>query len=601
MKTTVGKTLIFLMVFFFIGEIHATTVIMPINQIKAGMKGKGKSVFVQDKVEEFDVEILGVLANVLPKKDIILARLTGKGLENTGVISGMSGSPVYLEGKLIGAIAYSFPFAKEAIAGITPIGEMLSLSLQKEGAKPSFSSQIPFSACLTFEDLLEMNKDLFSPKQTLVSDGQTFFALGLPLYFSGFSSKVFYKAKPFFTSLGLFPVTSGASGQVFDSLSPSPLTLREGDPVGVQLIGGDLNVSAVGTVTHVDGNRILAFGHPLYNLGTVDYAMTKAKVLTIVPSLENSFKLATTEALVGKFSQDRSPGALGELGKMPQLIPLNVRMNGPGSGHIEYKLKIVNDRILSPFFVNLTLASILTSEERSYGNLSLEMEGDVYLDNGLSVHLEDLYSGNFDNSVTSLSGLLTAVVYFLANNEFKELGIHRMDITINASEEVRLSSLERIWMDKYEALPGERIQIKIFSRTFRGESFRQEVEIVTPHLPSGSEFHLIIGDAGSMHQIEMNQYRTRDFVPRNLPQLIRILNNLRKNNRIYFKIVASKPGLFLRGEEMPNLPPTMKSMFSSPRAAASSPTELTKSTLNEYQLPVPYVFRGMAVVPVKIK
>jgi hypothetical protein len=143
--------------------------------------------------------------------------------------------------------------------------------------------------------------------------------------------------------------------------------------------------------------------------------------------------------------------------------------------------------------------------------------------------------------------------------------------------------------------------MKVYSRTFRGESILQTVEISAPSLPSGSEFSLVIGDAESMHQIEMGQYRTAAFVPRSLEQLIRLLSNLRKNNRIYFKIIASKPGLFLKGEEMPNLPPSMKAMFSSSRAAASYPTELNKSTLSEYQLPLPYVFKGAAVVPIKIK
>ena len=127
------------------------------------------------------------------------------------------------------------------------------------------------------------------------------------------------------------------------------------------------------------------------------------------------------------------------------------------------------------------------------------------------------------------------------------------------------------------------------------------MSIEAPPLPAGSEFNLIIADAASVRQVETLQYRTQDFVPRSLGQLIRILNNLRKNNRIYFKLIAAKPGLFVKGEEMPNLPPSMKSLFASPRAAASAPTELTRSTLGEFQLPVPHVFRGMASIPVKIK
>jgi len=229
------------------------------------------------------------------------------------------------------------------------------------------------------------------------------------------------------------------------------------------------------------------------------------------------------------------------------------------------------------------------------------LNSDIFLDNGSSVHLEDMFSGNMGDAAVNLSGLVTAVVFYLTNNEFLDVGIHRIDVNVMAKEEARFSFLERVWLNKYEALPGEVIQIKVFTRTYRGETAEQEVPLVVPNLPAGSEFTLVVGDAASMAQLEISQYRRQDFVPRNLGQLIRLLNSLRKNNRIYFKIIASKPGLFLKGEEMPNLPPSMKAMFSSPRAATSAPTEITRSTLSEYQLPAAYVFKGSAAIPIKIK
>jgi len=592
------------MVFLFcmgVWRAESTIITMPLDQVKAGMKGKVKTAFEENKIEESDAEILGVMYNFQPKKNMILAKLKGRIVDQAGIVMGMSGSPVYIDGKLIGAVAYSFPYSKEAIAGITPIGEMLAISEGEQAPKSSYSLPIPIKNCLTLEELFEIHKNVFSSKTAFLGEGQTFVPLRIPLVFSGVSSKIFEKAKPFFSELGFMPVMSGTSAQSRENLITPDLTLHEGDPIGIQLVGGDLDLSAVGTVTYVDGNKVLAFGHPLYNLGAVDYAMTKVKVITVVPSLESSFKLTTSDILVGKFSQDRTSGALGEIGKMPKLIPLNIKRTGPNQETKEFKLKIVNDKILSPFLVNLSVASLLLSEERAYGDLTLELEGDVYLDNGMSVHLEDFYSGNLDNSTTSLSGLVAAVVYLLTNNEFKDLGIHRIDLNIRPTEQARFCYLERVWLDKYEASPGEKIAIKIYLRSLKEESFLQEVEVSAPNLPSGSEFNLIIGDAASMHQIEMSQYKTQDFIPRSLNQLIRLLNNLRKNNRIYFKIIASKPGLFLKGEEMPNLPQTMKSMFSSPRAAGSAPTELNKSTLSEYQMPVPYVFKGMALIPIKIR
>jgi hypothetical protein len=581
--------------------VEGSVTILPLDQVKPGMKGKGKTVFKENKIEEFDVEILDILYNIAPKRNIILAKLKGSIVDNAGVIQGMSGSPVYVGGKLIGAVAYSFgDFAKEPIAGITPIGEMLSVS-REETPKSSFSPQIPFKVNLSLDELFEINKEFLLPKSSFVSEGQTLAPLSIPLVFSGFSSSAFERAKMFFSAMGFSPVRGGPSGQTPQKISSLDLDLNEGDPVAVQLVRGDMDMSAVGTVTHVDGNKVFAFGHSVYNLGKVDYVMSKARVLTVVPRLSTSFKIASTEALVGSFSQDRIPGLFGEIGKMPKLVPINVQMTDTKGNIKNFKIELVNDKILTPALVNLSLASVLSSEERAIGDLSLDLKGDIYLENGMSVHIEDLFSGSFNVPGTNLSNLLAAVVYFLINNEFKELGVHRIDVSVHASEEAKFSYLEKVWLDKYEALPGERIRIKVYHRTFRGATMLQEVGIIAPHLPSGSEFHLVIGDAASMAQVEMGQYKRGTFQPRSLNQLVRVLNNLRKNNRIYFKIIASKPGLFLKGEEMPNLPPTMKSMFSSPRAAASAPTELNKSTLSEYQLPLRYVFKGAVMIPIKIK
>jgi len=593
--------LVLFLIFLFSGYLEADVSIFPLSQIKAGMKGKGKTVFIGDKIEEFDVEILGVLRNFQPKKDLILAKLRGDIIENAGVIEGMSGSPVYIEGKLVGAVAYSFTtFAKEAIAGITPIKEMLAIS-QKSETRSTFSARIPMKKYLTLDELFGISKDVFYTSSPAIIDGQNLAPLSIPLVFSGFSSSAFERAKPYFRKLGFSPVNIGPSNQALKEMSPSDFTLREGDAVGVELATGDVSMSVIGTVTCIDGNKVLAFGHPLYNLGTVDYGMSKAKVITVIPSLSSSFKIASSDMLVGRFSQDRSSGVFGELEKTPRLIPLNIKMQNAGGETKDFRVKVVRDKILTPFLVNVVVSGLMPLEERSIGDLTIEFSGDVYLENGKNVHLEDLFSGNFDTSITNLSNLLTAVVFFLTNNEFRDLDIHRIDVNMRSSEEVKFSFLEKVWLDKYNVSPGELINIKIFNRNFRGEVELKEGSILAPYLPSGSEFYLILADALSMQNLEMSQYKSQAFVPRSLDQLIRILSNQRKNNRIYCKIIAHKPGLFLKGEEMPNLPPTMKSMFSSPRVAISAPADLNNSTLSQFQIPVPYVFKGVALIPIKIK
>jgi hypothetical protein len=574
--------------------------ILPLDQIKPGMKGIGRTVFKEDKIEEFGVEILGILHNFQPKRNLILAKLQNEVLDRAGVIEGMSGSPVYVDGKLIGAVAYSVGnFAKEAIAGITPISEMLAISPEKSPAS-SFAPRMQVIDHLTLDELFELNQEHFQ-LPLAEAEGRLIKPLSIPLVFSGFSPRVFEKAKANFSRLGFTPIQSGSSAQIRSEISSSEMNLQPGAPVGVQLIKGDIDVSYLGTVTHVDGNKVLAFGHPVFNLGPVDLAMTKARVITVLPSLMISSWLAVSDITVGRFVQDRTSGILGELGRMPKFVPINFKIMDAESGEREFKIQVADDKILTPFLVNLAAASVISSEERGIGDLTLELRGIIYLENGMNVQLEDLFSGNFDMAATDLSGLVTAVVYMLTNNEFRELGIHRIDLNITVAEEVRFAYLEKVWLEKYEAYPGERVRMKVYYRNFRGNTIEEEFPLPIPNLPSGSEFSLVIGDSVSLQSIEFRQYKTTSFVPRSLYQLVRMLNSLRKHNYIYFKIIATKPGLFLRGEEMPNLPPTMKSMFSSPRAASSPPTEITRSTLGEYRHAIPYVFNGLAVIPIKIK
>jgi len=574
--------------------------VLPVNQIEVGMKGKGKTFLQGDQFEEFEVEILGVMHNWQPKRNLILAKLHSDVLDRAGVVEGMSGSPVYIDGKLIGAVSYSLgAFAKEAIAGITPIEEMMAIP-DRTSPESSYAPRMQMRNFITSEDFQELSKAYY-PSQASSVEGHLVKPLSIPLLFSGFSSHVFDEAKPFFSRLGFSPIQSGSSGQIQPKISPAEMSLQAGEPVAVQLIKGDMDMAAVGTVTHVEGNKVLAFGHPFYNLGAVDFAMTKAKIMAVLPSLERSFVLSASDRTVGRFVQDRNSGVFGELGKLPRYIPINANLLTADGETKEFKVQIADDKLFTPLLVNLVVSSLVLSEERNFGDLSLELKGTIYLDDAPPVQLQDLFSGNLDMAATDLSGIVAAVVYYLSNNEFKELGIHRIDLNIGIAEELRFATLEKIWLGKYEAKPGEIIPMKVYYRNFRGETIVDELSLPAPNLPPGSEFSLVVGDAASIQSIEVSQYRTSGFVPRSLVQLIRLLNSLRKRNYIYFKIIAAKPGLFLRGEELPNLPPTMKSMFSSPRAASTPPVEITRSTLGEYRHGIPYVFSGLAVIPLKIK
>ncbi len=583
------------------GVSRATELIMPVNQIKVGMKGKGKSVFQGTTQEEFDVEILGILANnVGPKKNLILARLQSERLDRVGVAQGMSGSPVYIDGKLVGAVSYSFAFATEPIAAITPIEEMLAIDRQ-ETSRSFYSEPRPIQKYLSLDELFAIHKDVFSVMEPAVYGDRILTPMKIPLVFTGFSEKAFEKNRSTFSRMGFSPVSGDLQVRSQEGIPQVEKGLRAGDAVGLQLVTGDLVVEATGTVTYVDGNKVLAFGHPMFNLGDVDYAMAQARVISVLPSLNVPQKLAVSTIQVGRFVQDRSTGVLGELGQPPRMIPINIDMLKSETDVASFKVNVVEDKILTPFMLNTAVGSLLMSEERAIGDLSLEFRGTIYLDNGGSIEMEDLFSGNFDSAIGSCANLITSVAFFLTNNGFRDLSIHRVDLQFAATEDVRMAYLEKVLLDKYDVVPGELIQLKIYVRSFGGGIQVQEGVFPAPALPSGSEFYLIVSDTANLAQYERTQYRTAGIIPRSLDQMVRMLGNLRKNNRIYIKIVAEKPGLFLKGEEMPNLPPSMKSMFSSSRAASSAPTDLSRSTLYQVQVRVPYVFQGATVIPVKIK
>ncbi len=579
--------------------------IMPLDQVKVGMKGKGRTVFVGTEIEEFDVEILGVLNNSAPKRNAIIARLRGRNLEQSGVLQGMSGSPVYIDGKLIGAVAFGFPYAKEPIAGITPIGEMLAIAAEKPRTTSPAPAKFPWATRLSLGDLLGIFQERLASPVSFESDGRTARALPMPLFFSGFSSRILDQARPFFDRLGFRLIPSAVSaGSQLAGLSPlAELSVKEGDPLAIQLVAGDLDMSAIGTTTYVDGSRVYAFGHPLYNLGSVEYGMSKASIITVVPALDNSFKLGSVGDPIGTILQDRTAGAYGEIGRVPRLVPVNLTLTPETGPAKEFRYKVAKDTLLTPLLLNMSIAAVLDAEDRALGDLSLELRGDIYLDTtpGQIVDIEDMFSGNLGSAVAGLSGMVTSIVYYLTSNEFQELGIQKIDLQVRSAERPRTASLERVWLDRYEAAPGETIRIKLFIKSLRGESQVEEIPFLTPRLPAGSEFQLVVADTTSMQQVELGQYRAGGIVPRSLEQLVRLLNSLRKSNRVYFKLIGARSGLFLRGEELPNLPPAMKSLFASPRASGSAPAEINVSTLSEYQLPVPYVFQGLAVIPLKIR
>lgn len=585
------KFLIIIFLFILFSNLFPSTPIFPLKDVKAGLKGKGKTVFQGKTTEEFDVEVLGILKNPIPGKNIVIARLEGDIIKKTNVIQGMSGSPVYIDNKFLGTVSYAFPWSTEPIAGITPAEDLLSIPKTQPIPSPS-RSYFPFKKSLTLSEI-EKLASLLNVSSSLKG---VFHEIPVLTNFTGSSSVV----KSLFSLIGFssafLPVDRGEKpkGRFF-----------EGDPIAVQLIRGDWDLSAVGTVSYVDGDSFYAFGHPLFNLGPVDFPVAKAEIITVVPNLEASFKLAAIGESVGRLIQDRYSGIYGKIGEAPILIPMKIEIEKGKSGKRELKFDVVNHRFLSPILILLSIYNSLLSEflgnelgeTNFHGDVSISLDGEVIISEGRNIKIEDYFSG--ESALFDTSLLPTAVVYYLLNNEFESVKIQDIKLKISLLENVDSVNIERVWVEGNEVEANKNVNIKVFLKTWRGKERVEDVSLPVPKLRPGQLLEVVVADAESMYNLEIKEYKG-GVMPGTMEQLIRALNNLRKNNRIYFKIRIPAEASFLKGEEISTVPLFFKSVIGSPRVS-SSPVSVFSSTLKEYQYPIDKVVKGFKVIKLKIK
>ncbi|PYQ18731.1 MAG: hypothetical protein DMF81_24025, partial [Acidobacteria bacterium] len=365
--------------------------ILPLDQVKPGMLGVGRTVFEGTRIEEFKVQVIGVLENIGPKQSLILARLDGGPLEKAGVIAGMSGSPVFIDGKLVGAVSYGFPFSKETICGITPIGEMIEDTStdapRAASARFRTASLGPgphaLAAPLDRASLMAAIQRPLASVPLVGAAGQlppalaaeSLRPLSLPLVF-------FEWARGVFAGLGFTPVMgAGSVGK-----PPVPLPdLQPGGAVGVSLVEGDMDLSVTGTITHIDGERVYAFGHPFYNLGPTQFPMRKAYVYSVFPSLYQSWKISSPADPVGTIEQDRGTAIAGRLGKTPRMIPVSVRISTSRGQDRRYSFRMVDDELFSPVLAYVSLASVLQANERAFGTSTIQVDAKLTLAGGREV------------------------------------------------------------------------------------------------------------------------------------------------------------------------------------------------------------------------
>jgi hypothetical protein len=574
-----------------------------IEDLRPGMKGVGKTCFQGDKPEEFQAEILGVLHGVNPGSSAVLARLSGGILDKTGVFEGMSGSPVFVDGKLLGAVAFSFSFAKEAIGGITPIQEMVNAF---EGTDSSSVTRIALKKSMLWNyRVAPLQSPDFPKLQQSVSvfGGHALIPIATPLSLSGLDARTVQMFAPQLRALGMSFLQGVGRASLQSNAKatkePEKAPLEPGSNVVVSLVRGDLDVSAGGTVTYVDGNRLFAFGHNMFQLGFTELPMHKARSIIVFPSLESSFKILETGELAGTIRQDRGAGIMGIIGEIPRMIPLKIQLAGSRGIKKEFKYELARDSFLTPLLINMAVYNTIISSERAQGFVTLKITGKINIRNEQPIEINSRFSS--DSSAANSTSLAVAVpVNYLMAAGYRNLDIARIDLEISAQESDQSAILDSIRISRSEVKAGETLNLEISYTKANGEMMQDSYPVKIPENITPGGVNLMVVDGTEL--MSLDEQEEGDFlIPRDLTQLIRFINNIRKNDHLYLRLYRRAPGLAIKGEGLPGLPPSMLSIIRSERKTGAL-IQIGTSTLLEYELPTTeYMASGMKILPLTVK
>jgi hypothetical protein len=592
--------------------LRAATPQMSITEIRPGMVGIGRTVFDGTHVEEFKVNVLGVIENVIgTRRNLILARLEGGPLATTGVIAGMSGSPVYIDGRLIGAVSYALgSFSKEAIAGITPIEEMTDATSFAAARPPGARVKVEFpltrdGLVASFRKALNWNRPFAERPDDAQFVGSTSAAgvrarevatllrpIATPLTMSGFDADVVDMLSAAFRDQGFVPMAGGGGMRAGEMPFDGPL--KPGDAIGVTFVSGDLELGATGTVTHIDGDRVYAFGHPMYNLGPTQFPMTRAYVYTLLPSLFSSSKLSSTGDVIGTFTQDRPTAIAGRLGAAPRLLPVTLTLDAERGGSRTFKFNVVRDQLFTPLMTYTALVNTLGSYERQFGISTYAVRGTVRMKKYDPITFDNLFSG--DNASSSASAYVVAPLTSLINNDYEEVDLESLDLSVKSTEEPKTATLQRVWIDEPRPRAGRTVPLKIALRTYRGEDLIRTVPITIPANASGS-LAVMVSDGARLGLAEQREARLPQ--PRNIAQLVRALNKVRRNDVLYVKLLGSEPGAVVNGELLSSLPPSVLAVLEADRSGGNF-NPLHSATLGEWEVPTDHAVAGVRTLTIQV-
>ena len=570
--------------------------IMPVSQIHPGMRGVAYTVFEGVKPEPMDVEVLGVLHNANgPKGDVILIRLHGSKVEYTGVVAGMSGSPVYLDGKLAGALAFRIgEFSKEPIAGVTPIAEMLEINaLDKSPAEETAATKAAISNAagktaapgdaVTFSGSTQDFANVLKPIET-------------PLVFNGFSEEAVRTFAPEFASAGIVPVMG--AGSVTDEKQPDPL--EPGSAVSAILVRGDMDIAATCTVTYMDPQHLLACGHPLLQFGAVDLPMNKAQVLATLPSPLNAFKIVNTTEEAGVFVQDRHTGILGVFNKEPDMIPVTLNIHG-GAGTKQFHYEVLNNPRLSPVAIMATVYNALHGVNEYGEEITYRLSGSVNVKGFPEVLLKNMFTPSENGQPAAMAAALSLGERFgrIYDNPYSAPAVESVKLDFDLVRERRWARLESARTDVTEARPGDEITVETVLAPYRGERSVRQIPVKIPTSASKGTLRILVSDGETLDRVSrMNPAFARKL---DLASTIALLNKEHANNRIYVSLLEADPEARIADKVMPTLPISVMNVMDGMRGNQEMIVSGESNVDETATPPLDYVVNGAQLLTVTVK
>ena len=517
--------------------------ILPLSQVRPGMQGYAYTIFAGDQVEKFDLEVLGVLDNFLgPRQSIILVQLKGPKVEHTGVVAGMSGSPVYLDGKLAGALSLKLGvFTKEPIAGVTPIEDVLNPSAQNSSAQASTQ---------------QLSVPSESATRTGLPSGSALSPIETPLVFSGFQPAAIQQFANQLQGYGMVAAQGGTAAP-----RPEDAHLAPGDMAGMVLVQGDASINSACTVTAVRADRVYLCGHPFLSLGDVQLPMARSRVVTTLSSDLASTKIVNVGGSIGTITGDHLTAVTGKLGAPPPMIPLDLTLLATDAGAARQKtlhFELVNHPKLTPLLVALTTFSGLTQNSLYGEGTTLHLSGEVRLQGHAPVQIENTFAPGDSLSPDGLPIALTMQNVFtrLFSNTFEPAKVDRISLRVESVPGRKSFTIESAWLEKGEAAPGETLRVRVLLRPYRGAARVEETTVRVPEQAArGTMLRVLVSDADLLNRASRGfAFAGAGSGPNGLDQLIALLNRERRNDRLYVGLFAPSPTLLWDDKELPNIP-----------------------------------------------